>query len=174
MQEREEEWGLGSAIFETALGWMGVVASDQGLAGVVLPKSSREDVAAEMAAGWSRARPLGESEARRWTEPLSDYALGKRREFQLPLDLSRQTAFRRLVWEETQRIPYGQTRSYGWIAQQVGRPHAARAVGQALGANPVPIIIPCHRVVGSNGDLCGFGGGLDVKVRLLELERNTA
>ena len=173
MHEKREEHGLGYTIFQNTLGWMGVVASDQGVAGVVLPKSSKDDVFAEIEAEWPHAQPLTEAEANPLLQPLDDYAEGKRPQLLLSLDLSRQTAFRRKVWEVTQSIPYGQTRSYGWVAQQIGKPRAARAVGQALGANPVPILIPCHRVVGSDGNLCGFGGGLDVKARLLELERGT-
>lgn len=173
MHEKREEHKLGFAIFQSALGWLGVVASEQGVAGVVLPKSSKEDVLAEIQNDWPQAHPLTEADANPLSEPLDDYAQGKRPQLRLSLDLSRQTAFRRKVWEVTQSIPYGQTRSYGWVAQQIGQPHAARAVGQALGANPVPILIPCHRVVGSDGNLCGFGGGLDVKARLLELERST-
>ncbi|GAI87660.1 unnamed protein product, partial [marine sediment metagenome] len=73
-------------------------------------------------------------------------------------------------WEETRLIPYGETRSYAWVAKQVGKPKAARAVGQAMGSNPLPIIIPCHRVITSNGKLGGFGGGLEMKRQLLSLE----
>ncbi len=86
------------------------------------------------------------------------------------LDLSTATPFQRQVWEKTRLIPYGETRSYSWVAEQIGKPGAARAVGQALGRNPLPIIIPCHRVVASDGKLCGFAGGLGMKRRLLSLE----
>jgi methylated-DNA-[protein]-cysteine S-methyltransferase len=78
------------------------------------------------------------------------------------------------VWEITRLIPYGETRSYAWVAEQIGQPRAVRAVGQALGKNPLPIIIPCHRVITSNGKLGGFGGGLEMKKRLLSLEAATA
>ncbi len=85
------------------------------------------------------------------------------------------TQFQKAVWRATAGIPYGETRSYAWVAKRIGNPRAVRAVGQALGANPVPIIIPCHRVIGSSGKLCGFAGGLALKQRLLELEnRNGA
>ena len=79
--------------------------------------------------------------------------------------------FRRLVWEATRLIPYGETRSYGWVAKQIGKPHAARAVGQALGKNPFLIIVPCHRVIAGDGTLGGFGGGLEMKQTLLEMEK---
>ena len=104
---------------------------------------------------------------------LIDYFRGKEVEFLFPLDLKLEgcTDFQRDVWEATSRIPYGQLRSYGWIASQISRPQAARAVGQALGANRLPIIIPCHRVVRSDGSLGGFSGGLHWKEGLIELEK---
>jgi O-6-methylguanine DNA methyltransferase len=92
-----------------------------------------------------------------------------RREFDLPLDV-RGTAFQRAVWTEVARIPYGVTTTYGEVAQRMGRPRAARAVGAAVGANPLPILIPCHRVVGAGGSLTGYGGGLELKANLLRLE----
>ena len=100
---------------------------------------------------------------------LSEYFAGERQEFDLRL-APEGTPFERSVWEELQRIPFGETRSYGEIAQAIGRPGAARAVGRANGANPIPIVVPCHRVIGSDGSLTGFGGGLEAKSRLLEIE----
>lgn len=100
---------------------------------------------------------------------LLEYLAGKRREFDLPL-APKGTEFYRSVWRALEEIPYGETRSYRDIAQAVGRPRAVRAVGQANHNNPIPIIIPCHRVVGANGSLTGYGGGLDLKERLLRLE----
>ncbi len=81
------------------------------------------------------------------------------------------TRFQKAVWRATAGISYGETRSYAWVAKKIGNPRAVRAVGQALGANPVPIIIPCHRVIGSSGKLCGFADGLGMKKMLLELEK---
>jgi len=103
-------------------------------------------------------------------EQLHEYLRGERRGFDLSLDL-RGTPFQLDVWKATRAVPYGETRSYGEIASSIGRPRAARAVGQALGANPIPIVIPCHRIIGSSGNLRGFGGGLPLKERLLALER---
>jgi methylated-DNA-[protein]-cysteine S-methyltransferase len=103
------------------------------------------------------------------TSQLVEYFSGTRRSFDLPLDV-RGTPFQRAVWSQVSRIPYGATASYGDIAQLVGKPKASRAVGSAVGANPLPIIIPCHRVIGSGGSLVGFGAGLDVKETLLQLE----
>ena len=98
------------------------------------------------------------------------YLRGRLRQFTVPVDL-RGTEFQKSVWEAIAAVPYGQTTSYGELAARIGRPRATRAVGQATGANPVPIIIPCHRIVGSSGDLTGFAGGLPLKERLLALEQ---
>ena len=100
---------------------------------------------------------------------LDAYFAGGLREFSVPLDL-RGTEFQRQVWELLLSIPYGETRSYGQIASAMGRPKASRAVGQAVGTNPVAIIVPCHRVIGTSGGLVGYGGGLHRKQALLELE----
>jgi len=100
---------------------------------------------------------------------LDAYFAGKLRQFTVPLDL-RGTAFQLRVWEVLCDIPYGKTRSYGEIAQALGKPKATRAVGQANGRNPISIIVPCHRVIGSDGGLTGYGGGLQRKKALLELE----
>ena len=100
---------------------------------------------------------------------LQDYFAGALREFKLPLDLQG-TEFQKRVWRQVEAIPYGETRSYLQIAMAVGSPAGVRAVGAANGANPVPIVIPCHRVIGARGNLVGYGGGLPLKKRLLELE----
>lgn len=101
---------------------------------------------------------------------LAEYFKGTRREFDLPLEYPG-TPFQESVWNALRAIPYGETRSYLDIAVAVGNPKACRAVGAANGKNPIALIIPCHRVIGSNGSLTGFGGGLDVKDRLLALEK---
>ncbi len=101
---------------------------------------------------------------------LSEYFAGERRTFSLPLDL-RGTEFQLACWSALLAIPYGETRSYRDIAQAIGHPHAYRAVGMSNNRNPVAIIVPCHRVIASSGSLCGYGGGLDVKRKLLDLER---
>ena len=104
---------------------------------------------------------------------LGEYFDGKRQDFDLPLRLSG-TEFQLLVLDELRRIPYGETTSYGDIAARIGRPKAVRAVGAANGRNPIPIVVPCHRVIGAGGDLTGFGGGLDTKEALLRLESEHA
>jgi len=101
---------------------------------------------------------------------LDAYFKGNLREFDLPF-FATGTVFQLMVWEELMKIPYGQTTSYGELARSVGNPRAARAVGSALNRNPIPILIPCHRVVGAKGQLTGFAGGLDVKQALLNLEK---
>jgi methylated-DNA-[protein]-cysteine S-methyltransferase len=102
-------------------------------------------------------------------QQLREYFAGERKTFSLALD-PEGTDFQRAVWSELQRIPYGETISYKQLAERIGKPKAVRAVGAANGANPIPIIIPCHRVIGNDGSLTGFGGGLPLKKRLLELE----
>jgi methylated-DNA-[protein]-cysteine S-methyltransferase len=104
---------------------------------------------------------------------LEEYFAGERHAFDLPVAPSG-TPFQQRVWEELQRIGYGTTISYGELAARIGRPGAARAAGAANGANPVSIVIPCHRVIGSTGTLTGYGGGLEAKRFLLELERASA
>lgn len=103
---------------------------------------------------------------------LKDYFAGKLKKFSLKLDFTG-TDFQKKVWNALLTIPYGETRSYGQIAQQIGSPKAVRAVGAANGKNPISIIVPCHRVIGSNGTLTGFAGGLDKKACLLNIESNT-
>jgi len=103
---------------------------------------------------------------------LDEYFAGKRREFSLPLDL-RGTDFQLACWHALLAIPYGETRTYSDIAQAIGHPRAYRAVGMANNRNPIAIVVPCHRVIASNGSLCGYGGGLDLKRQLLDLEQAT-
>ncbi len=100
---------------------------------------------------------------------LEEYFAGRRREFDLPL-APQGTDFQRRVWRELTTIAYGQTISYSELARRIGNPRASRAVGLANGANPLPIVVPCHRVIGANGSLTGFGGGLPIKQALLALE----
>ncbi len=100
---------------------------------------------------------------------LDEFFAGERQDFDLPL-APRGTDFQLAAWRQLRRIPYGETRSYGEMAAEMGRPKASRAVGRANATNPIPVIVPCHRVIGADGSLTGFGGGLDAKVALLELE----
>lgn len=102
---------------------------------------------------------------------LQAYLAGRPVRFRFRLDPSAGTAFQQQVWRALLKIPRGQTRSYAWVARQIGRPRAVRAVANACGANPAPILVPCHRVIASDGSLGGFGGGLAMKKKLLALER---
>jgi O-6-methylguanine DNA methyltransferase len=124
-----------------------------------------------------RALPSASGAARRMAErareELHDYLGGRRAFFSVPVDVSGTRPFQRKVLELTRRIPFGETRSYGWIARRIGHPGAVRAVGTALGHNPVPILVPCHRVLRGDGGLGGYAFGLDLKTRLLDLERTT-
>ena len=119
--------------------------------------------------GWT-PNPAAFQEA---TEQLDAYFVGKLTEFDFEFEL-RGSEFQRRVWKALQTIPYGETRSYGRIAEQIGAPGSARAVGLANGHNPIAIVVPCHRVIGANGSLTGYGGGLDRKQTLLALERKRA
>jgi len=103
---------------------------------------------------------------------LQRYFIGDQVDFRDRLDLSEFSRFQQDVWNEVRGIPYGQTRSYRWIAERMGKPRAMRAVGQALGRNPLPIVIPCHRVIRGDGNLGGFSGGLNMKRLLLRLEKS--
>ena len=154
---------------ETELGWVGLVLSPAGLRAATLPRKTRDEALREVlalgAGDEAREQELGDLPNR-----LRRYARGERVSFSDALDFVGATPFRRAVWQATQEIPRGQTRSYGWLAERVGRRGAARAVGHAMATNPWPIIVPCHRVVTSNGGLGGYGGGLDMKERLLRLE----
>ena len=163
-------------VFETKWGWMAVATSRRGVTAILLPVKSRHTAEAE-ARKWvkNRLRKGFEEEADgRLLEiaqhQLADFLYGHRRNVDLPLDLCSGSPFQRRVWRATQRIPYGRVRSYRWIAERVGGRQYARAVGLALGANPVPIAVPCHRIVASHGGLGGFTGGVRAKRRLLALE----
>ncbi|WP_409468547.1 methylated-DNA--[protein]-cysteine S-methyltransferase [Streptomyces sp. HC307] len=123
----------------------------------------------ERSRAWGSAEePFTETE-----EQLQAYFAGELKEFTLELRLNG-TPFQRTVWDQLRRIPYGETRSYGELADALGNPHASRAVGLANGRNPIGIIVPCHRVIGANGGLTGYGGGLERKQRLLDFERGEA
>jgi len=156
-------------VFGTDEGWVAVLGSDRGLVGLTLPQPSKKAVLKSLGGAmegvaWAPAR--FKDLARR----IKGYFGGDEVSFPDGLDLSAATPFQRAVWQAARLIPYGETRSYGWLAEKVGRPGAGRAVGQALSKNRLPIIVPCHRVIGSDGSLGGFSGGLGVKERLLRLE----
>jgi len=166
---------LHSTMFTSPVGPLFLAASDQGLVALEfdarLPgqqtiRPNPRDLRAE-AKGVRFAESA--SAMRAYVQELDEYFAGKRRRFSFALDL-RGTEFQRACWRALVAIPYGETRTYADIARAVGRPQGFRAVGMANNRNPVAIVVPCHRVIASDGTLCGYGGGLDVKRRLLELE----
>lgn len=163
------------AVFRTSLGWMGVGRRTLSIARVVLPCARQSIVLERLRNALSPQDTLlvEASQDAFGTLPnrLTLHMNGELVAFDDDVDTSGWTPFRTRVWEATRAIPYGETRSYSWVAAHVGQPNAPRAVGQALHNNPVPIIVPCHRVIGANGALVGFGGGCDLKARLLALEQ---
>ena len=150
---------------ESPVGSLTLVASDAGLRAILWDADDPQSVPT----GAIVADP-DHSVLRAAREQLEEYFDGSRREFDLPLDPVG-TDFQREAWSQLRQIPYGETVSYGKQAERMGDPNKARAVGAANGKNPIPIVVPCHRVVGSNGSLTGFAGGLDRKSWLLDHER---
>ncbi|MBN1161440.1 MAG: methylated-DNA--[protein]-cysteine S-methyltransferase [Dehalococcoidales bacterium] len=156
-------------IFNTSAGWIGLLGSDTGLKRTTLPQASRTKVIAALDADTAQAI-LSQQYFKELVKSFKEYFKGQRLDFSDKVDIRGATHFQRKVWETTRKIPYGETRSYAWVAKQIGNHGAARAVGQALGKNLLPIVIPCHRVIASDGSLGGFGGGLVMKKHLLALE----
>ncbi len=156
-------------VFETDLGWVSLAISGDGLRAVSLPHKSREaaiDQMLEMGA----TDPATERELGKIPGAIAGLVEGKPVKNKIPLDWTGITPFRRAVMEECMRIPSGKTLTYGDLAAKVGRPGAARAVGRVMATNPWPLLVPCHRVVGSDGTLHGYGGGLPMKAALLRAE----
>lgn len=151
-------------VVDSPVGRLTLVASDTGLA-AILWDNDRPQVVSVGDAVESDDHPVLVETARQ----LEEYFAGTRKRFDLALDFAG-TNFQRKVWAALLTIPYGETRSYAQIARQIGQPTAVRAVGAANGKNPISIVAPCHRVIGSTGSLTGFGGGLPAKAQLLELE----
>jgi methylated-DNA-[protein]-cysteine S-methyltransferase len=151
---------------DSMVGKLQLIATDQGLAAVLWENDPP---------GRVRLNPLAEDQdhpvLQETEKQLSEYFAGKRSRFSIKLD-PKGSDFQNQVWQALLTIPFGETRSYGQIARQIGKAKAMRAVGAANGKNPISIIVPCHRVIGASGRLTGFAGGLDVKERLLALEGN--
>jgi methylated-DNA-[protein]-cysteine S-methyltransferase len=156
-------------IFETKAGWIGLLGSNKGLLRSTLPQPSKGQVGLHLGEEVSRSAESMDFFAELTTQ-FQAFFEGRQTVFSARLDLSQATPFECSVWETTRSIPWGQTRSYAWVAEQIGKPSAPRAVGNALGRNRFPIIVPCHRILGSDGSLHGFGGGLKMKQMLLDLE----
>lgn len=143
--------------FESPIGPLKISANESAISSIEFHKKAEEE----------RPNPITELAANQ----LEEYFQGKRKDFSIPLS-ALGTDFQRSVWQELREIPFGETRSYRDIAEKIGNKKAVRAVGAANGKNPIPIIVPCHRVIGSNGTLTGFAGGLESKKWLLEHESN--
>ena len=155
--------------FRTAKGWVAVLGSKKGLLAVALPHPSKESALEELGANMDNAAP-DDGFFSDIVSRLRDYFAGEQVSFDDELDTSHVTPFQAKVWQAAQTISYGQTRSYAWLARQIGKPAAARAVGQAIGRNRLPVIVPCHRVIASDGTLGGFTGSLETKKCLLDME----
>jgi len=155
---------LHSTHIDSPLGGITLAATDQGLAGVWFDQQRH----------WPDTRGWQADDThpvlRQAADQLGDYFAGRRDRFDLPLDLSHGTAFQQSVWQALLAIPAGQTTSYGALSAGVGKPAAVRAVGAAVGRNPISVIVPCHRVLGADGSLTGYAGGLERKTALLALE----
>jgi len=151
-----------TAFYQTLLGLIGITEKDGSIAELFFAKELPENAA-------HQETPLLKKAAKQ----LEEYLAGIRQEFNLPL-FAEGTEFQKSVWEALRRIPYGETCSYKQVAEAIGKPDAFRAVGMANNKNPILILTPCHRVVGANGKLVGYAGGLEVKEKLLELEESHA
>jgi methylated-DNA-[protein]-cysteine S-methyltransferase len=152
------------AQIESPLGWLLLAGDDAGLRHLIFASDAQPSI----------PDPAWREDAAPFTETirqLQAYFAGDLENFNLPL-APQGTPFQMEVWQRLRDIPYGQTISYGELARRIGNPKSSRAVGLANGSNPIPIVIPCHRVIGSNGKLTGYGGGLPIKEKLLALERH--
>ena len=167
MKDRRE---LKCGLMETALGWVGVVGGAKGITRTVLPRASAQEALEALHEGLRADLVRDDVAFAEVLDAFRRFCTGEPQELDFPLDLSEGTPFQQRVWNAVRAIPYGKTASYQDIAWEVGCPKGPRAVGQAMGRNPVPLIVPCHRVVQSGGGLGGFGGGLPLKRRLLEME----
>src|SRR5580698_3561563 len=156
--------GLSCKFMESPIGRLKLVASNKGVVAILWENDNPRRV---------RLKELVEDDHHpmlvKTERQLNEYFAGKRRDFSLDLDV-RGTKFQNDVWQALLAIPFGETRSYGQLAKQLGNENATRAVGAANGRNPISIVVPCHRVIGASGKLTGFAGGLDTKAHLLELE----
>ncbi len=158
------------AALPTCMGWIGVLASERGIRRLALPRPSPQRAMEALEAD-VRGTEMAPARFEGLRRELEACFTGDAPEFLQELDLVGAPPFFLKAWAACRSIPRGETRSYAWLAVRAGTPGAVRAAGQAMAHNPIPIIIPCHRVIASNGDLCGYGGGLDMKQRLLDLER---
>jgi methylated-DNA-[protein]-cysteine S-methyltransferase len=159
------------ATIKTDWGFAAIVCSERGLCGAFLPAPTEAAARRRVQRDWPNA-VFDASLAASLQQQIRDYFAGEPVAFDYPIDLGRMTPFRRAVLGACRRIPYGRTVTYGELAWAVGRPRGARAVGGAMARNPVPLVVPCHRVIAGDGSLCGFSApsGVSLKRRMLELE----
>ncbi len=159
------------AVMPSPLGLLGLVATDRGLCEIMTGIDS-EAAFREYLEKTYQAMPVAKDQkTREACIQLQEYFEGRRRRFDCPLDLNQGSFFQQRVWQALRTIPYGETRSYAWVAQRIRKPGAALAVGSANGRNPIPILVPCHRVIRHNGDIGGYTGGVEKKRFLLHLEK---
>jgi methylated-DNA-[protein]-cysteine S-methyltransferase len=161
----------GFSIFKTRMGWCGFAVGDKGVLGMILPVQGKNRAHELIEERWPGGK-FSSSVHETIKEELERYFAGERVVFSFPLDFSGCSPFARLVYEAAMAIPYGEVRSYGWVCGAAGRPGASRAVGRAMGRNPFPPVVPCHRVVKGDGTLGGFSAemGLPLKLRMLKME----
>ena len=160
-------------VMDSSIGKLVIASTDHGLVRILLPREGGFDFMSSLHKAYPDATLIeDQGKNQNVMNQLREYFDGNRTGFSLSLEL-RGTEFQKSVWKAVAQVPYGQTRSYGEIAQEVGRPKAFRAVGNANRMNPIPIVIPCHRIIGSDGSMTGFGGGIPLKIKLLKIEKMT-
>ncbi len=162
----------GHRLFSTAFGWSGIVWTDAGIRRSLLPVAEESIALEQLGAGCASSEntPLSHDalEAERW---IKQYFGGDIRQIRFRLDMSDLSEWQRRACEAMLEIPVGEVRTYRWLAEALGKPRAARAAGMACARNPLPVIVPCHRIVASSGNLGGFAGGLELKQKMLDIER---
>lgn len=167
----KESTQLKYAIVETRIGYIAMLGSEAGLRSICIYPSSKKAIR-DIKHRFPESI-MAHSDFEDLADRLKRYARGENVSFDEKFDIADATSFQRDVWMATRSIPRGETRSYSWVARMIGRPRAARAVGQALNGNLLPIVVPCHRVIGKSGSLTGFSGGIDLKRRLLDMESSS-
>ena len=165
----EDKVALSYSIFNTSFGLCGIVLSENGVVKFILPGMKRDELIFAI-----RYQPsaISRRNFRDIEDSVKRYFDGERIDFNFPLDLSYSTTFQKKVFKITKTIPYGEVKTYNWVAKKIGLPDASRAIGGALSRNPIPLLIPCHRVVREDGKMGGFTapGGVDLKMKMIELE----
>ncbi len=160
-------------IMQTEWGFVAAALSKRGFRHLILPQAGKEQVFNALCRRVRDEKLVPDNKdlvAKKLNGQLRNYFQGRLVDFNYKLDYDTATVFQRQVWCVARTIPYGSTQTYGWIAEKIGDPDARRAVGQALNANPLPLLVPCHRVIAARGKLGGFGGGPETKSKLLQLE----